>query len=48
MGLIYEQASAVLIWLGLATVNSGVGMETLRYFANEKRPHSSPIWSTYP
>ncbi|KAN0104774.1 HET domain containing protein [Hyaloscypha variabilis] len=48
MGLIYGQASSVLIWLGLATVNSGVGMEILRYFATEKRPQSCPVWQTYP
>ena len=44
MGSIYEQANSVLIWLGLATLNSGVGMEILRYFANEKRPWSCPVW----
>jgi hypothetical protein len=36
MGSIYEQATSVLIWLGLATLNSGVGMEIIRYFATEK------------
>jgi hypothetical protein len=48
MGLIYEQADSVLIWLGPATVNSWVGMEILRYFANKRRPHSHPVWQTYP
>jgi hypothetical protein len=48
MGLIYEQANSVLIWLGLATLNSRVGMEILRYFANEKQPQSCPVWQTYP
>ncbi|KAE9367140.1 HET-domain-containing protein [Stipitochalara longipes BDJ] len=48
MGSIYEQASSVVIWLGLATLNSGVGMEILRYFANEKRPQPCPVWQTYP
>ena len=48
MGLIYEQASSTLIWLRLATVHSGVGMEILHYFTIEKRPHSCPIWQTYP
>jgi hypothetical protein len=48
MGLIYERADSVLIWLGLATLNSRVGMEILRYFANEKRPQSCPVWQTYP
>jgi Heterokaryon incompatibility protein (HET) len=48
MGSIYEQANSVLIWLGLATLNSGVGMEILRYFANEKRPQSYLVWKTYP
>ena len=38
MGLIYEQASSVLIWLGLATLNSRAGMEILHYSCNEKRP----------
>jgi hypothetical protein len=48
MGLIYEQADSVLIWLGLATLNSRVGIEILRYFANEKQPQSCPVWQTYP
>ena len=48
MGLIYEQAKSVLIWLGPATLDSGVGMEILRYFATEKRPRSCPVWQTYP
>jgi hypothetical protein len=48
MGFIYEQANSVLVWLGLATLNSRVGMEILRYFANEKRPQSCPVWQTYP
>jgi hypothetical protein len=48
MGLIYEFADSVLIWLGPATLNSQVGMEILRYFANEKRPQSCPVWQTYP
>jgi hypothetical protein len=48
MGLIYERADSVLIWLGPATINSWVGIEILRYFAHEKRPHSHPVWQTYP
>jgi hypothetical protein len=47
MGLIYEQADSVLIWLGLTTADSRVGMDILRYFANEKRPQPRPIWQTY-
>jgi hypothetical protein len=29
MGLIYKQAKSILIWLGPATLNSGVGMESV-------------------
>jgi len=47
MGIIYETADSVLIWLGIATLNSQVGMEILRYFANEKRPKPLPIWQAY-
>jgi hypothetical protein len=48
MGLIYEKASSVLVWLGPLSLHSGVGMEILRYFATEKRPQSCPVWQTYP
>ncbi|KAM6520271.1 hypothetical protein FALCPG4_013818 [Fusarium falciforme] len=48
MGLIYEQAKSVLIWLGLPTPHSPVGMEILRYFADAKRPQACPVWQTYP
>jgi len=48
MGLIYENANSVLIWLGLATLNSRIGMDILRYFATEKRPQFPPVWQTYP
>ena len=48
MGIIYESASSVVIWLGLATPNSQVGMKILHYFANENRPQSCPVWQTYP
>jgi hypothetical protein len=48
MGLSYERAVSVLIWLGSATLNSQVGIEILRYFTNEKRPQSCPIWQIYP
>ena len=33
MNLIYEKAENVNIWLGLATENSAMGMEVLRYLA---------------
>lgn len=48
MGLIYENADSVLVWLGLATLYSPVGMEILRYFINEKRPQSCPVWQRRP
>ncbi len=48
MGSIYERADSVVIWLGLATPQSSVGMEILRYFAHEKYPLSNPLWQTYP
>ena len=48
MGIIYEQANRVLIWLGLATPNSQMGMEMLRYFVHEQRPQTSPLWQTNP
>ncbi|KAH7166382.1 heterokaryon incompatibility protein-domain-containing protein [Dactylonectria macrodidyma] len=48
MGSIYHQADCVLIWLGLATPNSSMGMEMLRYFAHEERPQTLPLWQTKP
>lgn len=48
MGLIYEFAKAVLIWLGEATPDTAVGIKVLDYFANEPRPQSRPIWQGYP
>jgi hypothetical protein len=48
MGLIYEFASSVLIWLGEATPDTVIGMEVLGYFANEFRPERRPIWQDYP
>ena len=48
MGLIYERADYVVIWLGLETPDSRMGLEILRYFATEKQPHSHPIWQKYP
>jgi Heterokaryon incompatibility protein (HET) len=48
MGLIYEFAMSVLIWLGEATPDTSVGMKVLGYFANEPRPQPHPIWQDYP
>lgn len=48
MGLIYEKARSVLIWLGEATPDTTVGMKVLAYFANEVRPKPHPIWQDYP
>jgi len=48
MGLIYEFAKAVLIWLGEATPDTAVGMKVLGYFVNEPRPQPHPIWQDYP
>ncbi|KAH7303871.1 heterokaryon incompatibility protein-domain-containing protein [Stachybotrys elegans] len=48
MGQIYESADSVVIWLGLETQDSPVGMEILRYFVNEPRPLHCPPWQTNP
>ena len=48
MGSIYEQAYCVVIWLGLETPESRVGMEILCYFAHANYPLLNPVWQTYP
>ncbi|KAF4968684.1 hypothetical protein FSARC_3970 [Fusarium sarcochroum] len=48
MGSIYQEAKDVAIWLGPSTSTSPVGMEVLRYFSEEKRPHACPVWQTRP
>lgn len=48
MGLLYEFAKSVLIWLGEETPDTAVGMKVLSYFANEPRPQLHPIWQHYP
>lgn len=48
MGLIYEHASSVLIWLGEATPYAAIGMKILGYFAHAPRPEPHPVWQDYP
>lgn len=48
MGLVYEFAEAVLVWLGEATPDTTIGMKVLDYFVNESRPQPRPIWQMYP
>lgn len=47
MGLIYEQAKSVVIWLGPSTLYSPIGMDIIRYFANENKPQDRPVWQAY-
>lgn len=48
MGLIYEIAKTVLVWLGEATYDTTVGIKVLNHFADEARPHPQPVWQDYP
>lgn len=48
MGLIYEFAKSVLVWLGETSSDSPVGMRVLRYFATEERPRHGAPWQTLP
>ncbi|KAM0490312.1 hypothetical protein ACHAP8_011694 [Fusarium lateritium] len=47
MGLIYERAKSVLVWLGPSTFYSPVGMDIIRYFANAEKPQDRPVWQAY-
>jgi len=48
MDKVYSMAPTVLIWLGNANIDSGAGMQVLRYFASTPRPDDSAPWKTLP
>lgn len=48
MGLIYEKAKKVNIWLGPATQDSAIGIEILSYLATNTDAASKPPWEVLP
>jgi hypothetical protein len=48
MGLIYEFAKKVNIWLGPATPDCAIGIEILSYLATHKTAADSPPWKVIP
>ncbi|PMD42668.1 hypothetical protein L207DRAFT_553664 [Hyaloscypha variabilis F] len=48
MGLIYELAKKVNIWLGPATPDSAIGIEILSYLATHKTAADNPPWKVIP